>query len=136
MAPAAEVESARGNRGQGREPIYGQQSQEAFSGWLPISVLQSIAVAFHGSSIQWHSWVVKGCSKDCPKWPLYFPVATTLFARTPPPWAFGFDCVWLWGNKYTACNPRRPAWAVSVPNYLYVANIGQHTQQRAAGKAW
>jgi len=46
------------------------------------------------------------------------------------------DCVWLWGNKYTACNPRRPAWAVSVPNYPMFADSRQHTQHRGDAGRW
>jgi hypothetical protein len=54
-----------------------------FRGSPPISMMQSIAVATGGSSIQQHPRIVKGRSKDCPKWACFFPVATTLPARTP-----------------------------------------------------
>ena len=137
MAPAAEVESARGNRGQGREPIYGQQSGGDSRGGSPFLCcnqlqLHFMAVAYNGA---------RGLSRDVARIVQNGP---SIF-QLPPPFSRGphlgllgsivCDCVWLWGNKYTSQLPRRPAWVVSVPNYLYVANIGQHTQQRDASTA-
>jgi hypothetical protein len=43
--------------------------------------------------------------------------------------------MWLWGNKYTACNPRRPAWAVSVPNYPNNAHPAGKQGMVGPGKA-
>ena len=139
MAPAAEVESARGNRGQGREPIYGQQSGGDSRGGSPFLCCNQLQMHFMAVAYSGTRGLSREVARIVQNGPSIFQLLPP-FSRGPLLPGFVFDCVCmrLWGNKYTACNPRRPAWAVSVPNYPNAANIGQHAQQRGdagTGKA-
>ena len=92
LAPAAELESARGNRGQGREPIYGQQSQEAneaaphFDAYPDLNVYVRVCQG--------------GLTKNPPFSGAYHPMcadpALGLWVE------MCVDCRRLWGNKHRA----------------------------------